>query len=307
MATGIVSVAAWLQGLPVLSNVLLAIAVLGWFAVAAVACGRALRTASGRPRLGSFAFVAATGVLGAHFSVAGHNLVALTLWALASAAWVVLLARRPQLTRPDGSWFLVVVGTESLAALASLLAPYLGAELLPVALAWWALGLALYPPVAAVIAVRLRSRPRFGPNLWITMGALAIATLAGTELLEAARSLQTLAALRAGLRDVDIATWAMASAWIPPLLAAEARNPAGWHYSSSRWSFVFPLGMYGVATQMLGRAAKLGPLADLAHAFFAAALLAWALTLVGLTRLAIAEAHLSEKRREGLRGLSRRF
>jgi tellurite resistance protein TehA-like permease len=89
------------------------------------------------------------------------------------------------------------------------------------------------------------------------------------------------------LRDVDIATWALASAWIPPLLAAEVRNPAGWQYRSSRWSFVFPLGMYAVATQTLGRAADLGPLPDLARVFFAGALLAWALTLGGLARAAL--------------------
>jgi tellurite resistance protein TehA-like permease len=284
MATGIVSVAARLQGLPVLSDVLLAIAVLGWSALTAAACLRVLRDPSRRPRLESFAFVAATAVLGARFSVSGRDLVALALWALAIAAWAVLLARRPQLTRADGGWFLVVVGTESLAVLAALLAPDRGAGLLPAALVWWALGLALYPLVAAAIAVELRSRPRFGPDLWVTMGALAIATLAGTELLDAARAVDSLGAFRPVLRDVDVATWALASAWIPPLLAAEVRNPAGWHYRSSRWSFVFPLGMYAVATQTLGRVAHLGPLADLAHVFFAGALLAWTIVLVGLAR-----------------------
>ena len=293
MATGIVSVAAQLQGLEALSDLLLAVTVLGWLALAAVLCVGVLRGECRRSRLESFAVVAATAVLGARFSFAGHDLVALALWTLAVAAWLGVLARRPQLTRADGGWFLVVVGTESLAALASLVAQRLGAGLLPAALAWWALGLALYPLVAAAIAVELRRRPRFGPDLWVTMGALAIATLAGTELLEAARAGHVLGDLRRILRDVDIATWATASAWIPPLLAAEARNPAAWRYRSSRWSFVFPLGMYAVATQTLGRAADLGPLADLARAFFAVALLAWALTLTGLARLAIVGARLS--------------
>ena len=284
MATGIVSVAARFQGLPVLSDVLLAVAVLGWLALSAAACPRLLR----RPRLESFAFVAATGVLGARLSFAGHDLVALALWALAIAGWIVLLARRPHLTRADGGWFLVVVGTESLAVLASPLALRFGDELLPAALVWWALGLVLYPVVAAAIAVELRRRARFGPDLWITMGALAIVTLAGTELLDAVRAAHSLGAFRPVLRDVDIVTWATASAWIAPLLAAEARNRAGWHYRSSRWSFVFPLGMYAVATQTLGSVAHLGPLADLAHVFFTGALLAWALTFSGLVKVALA-------------------
>lgn len=284
MATGIVSVAARLQELPVLSDVFLAVTILGWLALAALLWRHVLR----RPRLESFAFVAATAVLGARFSIAGHRLVALALWALAIAAWVVLLARWPQLHRADGGWFLVVVGTESLAVLGSLLAPRFGAGLIPAALAWWALGLALYPIVAAAITLELRRRPRFGADLWITMGALAIATLAGAELLDAARALDSLGSFRPVLRDVDIATWATASAWIPPLLAAEARNRPGWRYRSNRWSFVFPLGMYSVATETLGRVAHLGPLADLAHVFLAAVLLAWAVTFGGLVRLALA-------------------
>ena len=296
MATGIVSVAARLQGLPTFSDVALAVAVLGWCVLAAVLCVQTLRSEHRRPRFESFAFVAATAVLGARFSYAGRNFVALALWTLAIGAWLVLVVRRPELTRADGGWFLVVVGTEALAVLASLIAPRLGAELLPAALTWWALGLALYPLVGGAIAMGLRSRPRFGPDLWITMGALAIATLAGTELLDAARAFNALGAFRLVLRDVDIATWALASTWILPLVVAEARNTAGWRYCSSRWSFVFPLGMYAVATQMLGRAAHLGPLSDLAHVFFAIAVLAWALGLAGLGRRAIAEARLSRTR-----------
>jgi tellurite resistance protein TehA-like permease len=290
MATGIVSVAARLQGLTTFSDVALAVAVIGWSVLAAVLGVQALRMEPLRPRLESFAFVAATGVLGTRFSYAGRSILALAFWALAIAAWLVLVVRRPELTPANGGWFLVVVGTEALAVLGSLIAPRLGEEVLPAALTWWALGLALYPLVAAAIAVGLRNRPCFRPDLWIAMGALAIATLAGTELLDAARALHTLGAFRLVLRDVDIATWVLASTWILPLVVAEARNRSGWCYRSSRWSFVFPLGMYAVATQTLGRAAHLGPLSDLAHAFFVIAVLAWALALAGVGRRAIAEA-----------------
>jgi tellurite resistance protein TehA-like permease len=304
MATGIVSVAARLQGLATFSEVAFTVAVLGWSVLAAVLCVQRLRSEPRRPRLESFAFVAATAVLGARFSYAGSNVVALALWALAIAAWFVLLVRRPELTPANGSWFLVVVGTEALAVLGSLIARRLDGDLLPAALTWWALGLALYPFVAAAIAVGLRSRPRFGPDLWITMGALAIATLAGTELLDAARALHALGAFRLVLRDVAIATWVFASTWILPLAVAEARNPAGWRYCSGRWSFVFPLGMYAVATQMLGKAAHLGPLSELAHAFFAIAVLAWALALGGLGRRAILEARLSRSCSSASRSVS---
>src|SRR5919201_2121320 len=170
------------------------------------------------------------------------------------------------MARPDGGWFLVVVGTESLAVSAALLAPRWSGDLLPAAIGWWALGLCLYPFVAAAIAGSLRRRPRFGPDLWITMGGLAIATLAGSELLLAARTLGSLGPLQPWLRAIDIATWAVASAWIVPLVVAELRHPCEWRYRSSRWSFVFPLGMYAVSTQTFAHVVGLAPLGDIGRA-----------------------------------------
>jgi len=225
-------------------------------------------------------------VLGARCALAGRGLAALVLWSVAIAAWLVLLARRPWALRADGGWFLVVVATESLAVLAALLVPSWGTQLLPVAIGWWALGLCVYPLVAAAIAASLLRRPRFAPDLWITMGALAIATLAGTEVLLAGRATHALGPLRSWLRDADIATWAFASAWIVPLIGAELRNRSAWRYRASRWSFVFPLGMYAVATQTLGRAAGLTLLTSVGRAFFVIAAFTWALVLGGLLRAA---------------------
>jgi hypothetical protein len=120
MASGIVSVAAALQGLPLLSEALLGVACIGW--VTLVLAPTVLQQASAQPQLESFAFVAATAVLGTRLSLLGQPVLALALWALAGAAWLALLARRPRGGRADGGWFLVVVGTESLAVLASSLA-----------------------------------------------------------------------------------------------------------------------------------------------------------------------------------------
>jgi tellurite resistance protein TehA-like permease len=152
-------------------------------------------------------------------------------------------------------------------------APFLGA-----ALAWWLAGLCLYPLVVATIAAELRIRPRFAPALWITMGALAIATLAGSELLLAARTLAVLAPEHALLRDTNLVLWALASACIAPLAVADARSRAGWKDPWSRWSFVFPLGMYAVASQVVARAAGVEQLARLGRICFFVALAAWAVT-----------------------------
>jgi hypothetical protein len=135
MATGVVSLAAWLQHLQTLSDALLVVACIGWV-VLALTLGPRLRTEAARqPRLESFALVAATAVLGSRVSLAGHADIALALWALAVGCWLALLAWRPSRGRAGGGWLLVVVGTESLAVLASLLAPRWGAALLDLALA----------------------------------------------------------------------------------------------------------------------------------------------------------------------------
>jgi tellurite resistance protein TehA-like permease len=282
MATGIVSVAASLQGLPALSETLLWVACLAWVTLALALSLRGFRQAtSTRPRFASFAFVAATAVLGTRFALMGHTAVAFALLVLAASSWLALLPRRRGGERADGGWFLIVVGTESLAVLASLLAQRWGEQFLDAALACWLLGVCLYPAVAAAIGAELHHRPRFGPDLWITMGALAIATLAGTEILLAGRTLHALDPLRGWLRGSNLVTWALASAWILPLAAAELRHRADWRNYSGRWSFVFPLGMYAAATQQLARATPLGPLAGLARVFFVIALVAWALVSFG--------------------------
>jgi tellurite resistance protein TehA-like permease len=284
MATGIVSFAASAQGLALLSEALLAIACLAWVVLAAAVCRRALRTPQPRPRLQSVALAAATAVIGARFMQAGEGMLALALWGAALAFWFLLLLQRPQVGRARGGSLLIVVATESLAALAALLAPRWGATFLLFALTAWLLGLALYPLVIGVLAIGLSREHRFDPDLWIVTGALAIATLAGSELLLAARALHALRELRAWLPGADLATWATASTLMVPLIVAELRTRARWRYEASRWSFVFPLGMYAVASRTLGQAEQLALLEGIGRAFFVIAVVSWALVLLGLTR-----------------------
>lgn len=283
MATGILGVGARLEGIGPLADGLLAAACAAWLVLAAVVGRRSLRPPFARPRLQSFAVVAATAVIGADFSLAGQQTVALALWSLAAALWLLLLARRPRAGTLSGGSLLLVVGTESLAVLGASVARQRGAPLLGVALAAWALGLVLYPFVLAAVLAAVGSERRFSPDLWIVMGALAIATLAGSELLLALRTLHELDGLRRALPDVDLATWALATATIPFLVAIELRVRR-WRYEAARWSFVFPLGMYGVASRVLGGADGLSGLRAVGVTFFWLALTAWVLTVAGLAR-----------------------
>jgi tellurite resistance protein TehA-like permease len=265
MATGILGVGARLEGIAPLADALLACACGTWVVLAAILRSRSVR---------SFAVVAATAVIGADFLLAGQGKLALALWSLAAALWaaVALTVRKEAL----GS-LLTIVATESLAVLGAALDRHRVAPLLDPAIAFWALGLALYPLVAGrIVRSSLRERD-FSPTLWIVMGALAITTLAADELLLDGRALGS---------DVALATWAAASAAIPVLVLTELRVRR-WSYEVARWSFVFPLGMYGVASRVLGGAdAGLTGLREVGTAFFGIALAAWVLAATGLAQRA---------------------
>ena len=289
MATGIVSVAASLQGRPYVSDALFALACVAWFALAG-AVSRHARLAPRRPRLQSFALVAATAVLGARAMLAGADAVALACWSLAFAVWLVLVWGRPAGSDGTGSSLLIVVATESLGMLAALLARRWNEAFLVAACAAWLIGLGLYLWVAGPISKTVRRTRRFAPDLWIVMGALAIATLAGTELLVGIRTLHALVGLMGWLRDVDLATWSLASLLIVPLVVAETWMRSGWRYDARRWGFVFPLGMYAVATHTLGQAEQLAVLSEIGSVFFVIALAAWALATLGLVRRGLATA-----------------
>jgi tellurite resistance protein TehA-like permease len=287
MATGILSVAAAQHRQAILSDALLALACMGWLVLAAAVSLHALRAAERRPRLQSFAVVAATAVVGARFTEGGQGTIGLALWGLALLFWVALLAQRPVFAQPFAGALLVVVGTESLAVLAALVAPGRSQALLWVALVVWGLGLLLYPLVIAVVATAERRGPHFEPELWIVMGALAIATLAAAEIVLAARASHGLVGLGRWLPDVDLATWSLALSLVIPLVALDVRS--GSHrYSASRWGFVFPLGMYSVASEAVGHVEHFELARVVSDTFAVAAAAAWTVVFAGLIRRALA-------------------
>lgn len=262
MATGILGVGARLEGIAPLADVLLACACLVWLVLAAILRSRSVH---------SFAVVAGTAVIGADFLLAGQGKLALALWSLAAALW---LAVAVTIRREAATSLLTIVATESLAVLAAALDRHKDAPLRDPALGLWALGLALYPLVAGrIVHLSLRERD-FSPTLWVVMGALAITTLAAAELLLDHGALGS---------TVALATWVAASAAIPFLVVTELRVRQ-WRYELARWSFVFPLGMYGVASHVLGGADGLADLRRVGTFFVWIALAAWVLTVAGSFR-----------------------
>lgn len=316
MATGIVGVAASHAGL---GRVALALQAMAAAALAACWAVLAIRIAR-EPRAllaefadhakapGHFTAVAGTAVVGSGAAtLLGSTAWPAALLAVAVVAWLVLtyaifgalvIARtKPPLAQClHGGWLLAVVATQSLSVLATLVAPGLGAgarePLALMALCAWLVGIGLYACIATLLvhrAVFLPFEPAdLTPDWWITMGAMAISTLAGAELVGAAGSVPLLADLLPALRAGTLLCWAVGTWWIPLLLVLHAWRHGvrgvPLRYDFGQWSAVFPLGMYSVASWTLGVSLHLDLFMGVGTGFAWIALAAWLATACGWLR-----------------------
>lgn len=314
MATGIVSLAAFLMGQRALALVLHYLNITQYAVLCALYAVRALRypqrffgdmfAHSSGP--GYFTAVAATGVLAGQFMViGGHVGIGTILWLLTCLLWgaltytiltaLTIRREKPALEKGiNGGWLLAVVATQAVAVCSALLAARTGASLRPAlnlfALSMWLWGGMLYIWLMAMIFYRYTFLPLapadLVPSYWINMGAMAISTLAGALLIVNAPQVPYLFSLLPFLKGFTFLFWSVGTWWIPLLLMLGA-----WRYGYKRfplrydpiyWSVVFPLGMYAVCTWQMDRALGLGLLDPLSRASFCVALAAWAITFLGM-------------------------
>ena len=316
MATGIVSIAALLQGWALFGHTLFAFNIAAWTALWALYVARAIL----HPQRffgdmvdhlrapGFFTAVAGTSVLGTQVVLfTASYRTALALGAAAAVLWVGLTYTifaaftiktiKPALDKGiSGAWLLAVVATQSLAVLGSLLAAHFHAPWKIAvnffALSMWLWGGMLYIWLMALIFYRymfFRLAPEdLAPPFWINMGAMAISTLAGSMLILNVPDAPFLQAILPFLKGFTILYWATATWWIPMLLVL-----AVWRYVYMRfplrydplyWGAVFPLGMYSAATHEMGQALALDFLAIPTRVFLYAAIIAWAAAFAGLVR-----------------------
>jgi len=328
MATGIVSISAWLLGVALVDTALFAISVAAYAVLWLLIVLRLVRRPQGLrseltdPRTGPtlLALVAATCVLGAQaILIGGSVVVASTLLVLGAALWLVLLyavfaaliVRSPKPSLPesvDAGWLLTVVATESIAVLATELSPHWepglreAAGFAALSLCLW--GALLYVWIVALIAYRYLFVPvspaDVTPMSWITMGAMAIATLAGALLVQDAE-VPLLRSLRPALEGFTVLCWATGTAWIPLLviLTVWRVRHVPLRYETEQWAAVFPLGMYTAATFEMAKALSLGFLDIVPHIFFWIALAAWLVTFSGMLRRLAYAVRPSRPRRGG--------
>jgi tellurite resistance protein TehA-like permease len=315
MATGIVALAVNAAGWPTGGRALFWVGVGAYVALWALSVLRwtrhwpAVRTdlTSHARAPGFFTVVAGTGVLGSGSVVLYEaHAAGLALWVLTAGLWAGLsytilpglieAEDKPELEKGlSGVWLLIVVGTQSVCVLGCLVAPRLPADFvgpgLFVALCFWLAGGMLYLWLIALIFYRIMFRPLTAADLtppyWINMGAMAISTLGGVNLV-AAGGAGALADLRPFVKGLTLMFWATATWWLPLLLMLGAwrhvRKRYPLTYDHGYWGAVFPLGMYSVCTFRLAHEFELPFLAPAGQTFAWVGLAAWAATAVGLAR-----------------------
>jgi tellurite resistance protein TehA-like permease len=313
MASGIISVGLELEGFTVLSWLLLGVCVTAFVVLLSLTAWRfvSYRAAVNedfmdpRRAFGFFTFVAGTNVLGVRLGMEGLHGVTAVLLVLSGSAWLVLgyvvpwtavLGReeRPVVAAANGTWFIWVVASQSMATAAASIEPvFPGArrELALLAVVSWSVGVFLYAAAGMLVSLRLMLYP-FGPEdltppYWVAMGALAITVLAGARIVEMADA-PMVRVTRDLIAGLAVIFWAFAT-WLIPVLVA-----AGWwrhvarrvplRYEATLWSIIFPLGMYAVAGIYLGEADDLPVVGMVGRVELWVALAAWSVVLVAMAR-----------------------
>lgn len=310
MATGIVAAAMRDVGTEALGRVLLALAT---SAFAVLVVGLLLRVVEA-PRAvladlqepgrawGFLTIVAAVNVIATDLHdfwpwiAVVLTVVGGVLWLLLAygiPAWMMLRREDPNARREhgvDGSWFLWVVSTQSVAvALATLARGQERPAMVLIAVALWGIGLVLYLMLTSLAFVRLLTRDDrhagVVPSNWIFMGATAITVLAGGDIL-ATPSTPIVEVLGPVLAGMSFVLWAFGLWWVPLLVIFGVWRHVLGHeplrYTTSLWSIVFPLGMSAVATLRFADVEQLPFLHDIGTGASWVALAAWLAVVAGM-------------------------
>ena len=327
MATGIISIACFLLAMKTIALVLLAINVVAyavlWFLLLLRLLfffSRITADINNHQRgPGFFTVVAGTCVLGSDLLIViDQYRIAVALWFVGLLLWGLIMytfvaAMTVREDKPsiesglNGGWLLMVVATQSISVLGTLLAVRFGNYREPVlffTLCMFLLGCMLYLLLITLIFYRFTfvnvTMAALTPPYWINMGAVAITTLAGARLIIAASEWALLNEVAPFLKGFTLFFWAAGSWWIPLLLIlgfwrhVYKRFPL--RYDPQYWGMVFPFGMYTVCTFQLAKAINFPPLMVIPRYFVYLALAGWIATSAGLISTSIAGMKFFAKR-----------
>jgi len=332
MSTGIVSIAFDGLGIDPIARTLFVLNV-GAYAVLCVlffaratAFFDAFITDLKHPRRcwGFFTFVVGTNTLGSQFYMFSDLLVvAQGLWLVGLGSWVIFMYAiyfylisqygGPLNDLVTGATLLTVVATQSVTVLGSQLSESFGSLsnfIYLVSLTHFAAGWVLYL-IFIILVTQVLLTKQFEPldwegPYWIAMGAAAITTLAGSNML----LFLDMGNLYEATLVITYLAWAAGAWWIPILLYMDvwkftrldltdrprwvtlfpwARlgfGRGGRHfYEPPSWGRVFPMGMFTACTVALTEASGFEVLYLIPSGWGWFALVVWALTLLGMVRV----------------------
>ncbi len=312
MATGIISIACHLVTMDFLAFPLFYLNQFFYLVLWLMTLARIARhpkrllddLANHRLGAGFLTLVAGTNVLGSQFvTLTANTNIALILWILGLVLWLFLIyalftvltvkqEKPPIDVGINGAWMLFVVSTQSIVVLGMLIVLRFASyeEMFTFAmLGFYLLGCMLYIVLISLILYRFLffkiGADEMAPPYWINMGAVAITTLAGDNLLLKGTA-PFLADLTPFIKGFTLFFWAAGTWWIPLLFLLGAwrhiykRYPLTYH--PVYWGLVFPMGMYTVATFRLAEVMKLDFLLLIPQYFIYLALIAWAANIFGL-------------------------
>lgn len=320
MATGIVSIAAFLNDMPIISSALFYTNLL-FMAVLLVMFVFRLVNYPSRVRAdfhsyqrapGFFTLVAALCILGNQFILFYENMVmAETILVISVILWVFLIygfffnitVTKNKKSLKDGisgNWLLIIVGIQALSTLISLVSEDFGKEAyfcLFIALCLFLLGCIFYLYLMSLIIYRFSFFPlkakALGAPYWINMGATAITTLAGSILIMHTKQFHFIVDLLPFLKGFTLFFWAAGTWWIPLLVLLgfwrhltkkEPIPTSAKGYDPTYWAMVFPLGMYTVCSFRLSEALQIEFLKHIPKLFIYITLFAWGAIMLGFIK-----------------------
>lgn len=259
---------------------------------------------------GFLTFVAGSCILGVQYCLLKQVflpaiiflMIGLVTWIVAVYAFLLIMITKPY--KPNlknglnGGWLLLVVSTQSLSILGTLLSGNLiipPLTILFLTLSAYLLGLFFYLMLIPLIFFRLTFDPviakEFTPPYWVLMGAAAITTLSAVTLIQTINKTLIFTEIVPSLKALSLFTWIVASWWIPLLIMLESwrhlYKKVPLKYDASYWDTVFTLGMYTVCSFKLAQVFETPFLLAIPQTFICLALAAWLITFLSMASIIV--------------------